>query len=104
MLACCPPHSVGRWPVGREGSWRGRAEVQDPSARYAGTSPTSLGRNAISCLLADRGRLAVLPDVDVVDRVLDVALLVEGERAHGRIIGAAAQRCGHGGRIGRLGL
>src|SRR5215468_1676061 len=55
-------------------------------------------------LLLDRRRLAVLPDVDVVDRILDVALLVEGELANGRVVGLAAQGGGDGGGVGRLGL
>src|SRR6266478_2790518 len=44
------------------------------------------------CLFLGRVVLAVLPEVNVVHRVLDVALGVIGERPDGRIVRACAQR------------
>src|SRR5262249_53825011 len=75
---------------------------QPPSAiRKKGPANRALV-HSWSLLLADRCRLAVLPNIDVIDRILDVAFLVEGERSDGRVVGLAAQRSGDLGRVVRL--
>src|SRR4051794_26026956 len=55
-------------------------------------------------LLRRRLGLAALPDVDVVDRILDVALGVVGQRTDGGVVGALAQRRGDLGGLDRIGL
>src|SRR6185503_688876 len=55
---------------------------------------------AARSLLLQLGVFAVVPDVDVVGRVLDVALLIEGDRTDDRVDRLAAlQRLGDFGRI-----
>src|SRR6185437_16420414 len=73
---------MSRWPPDHGG------HTQDlDSQKKKGPAHRALSRPGDD-LLGRRVGLAALPDVDVVDRVLDVALLVVGQRADCGVVGA----------------
>src|SRR5258708_11316823 len=96
----CSPKSTSARRASSGGCTSSRCDAKEKGPACAGTSPRPWRR----LLLAGRRRLAVLPNVDVVDRILDVALCVVGERPHGRLEGAGTQHLGDGSGVGRLGL
>src|SRR5579883_3611066 len=90
--------AMSRWPPDHGG---GTQDLDSQKKKGPRTGPFRLRE---TMLLGRRVGLAVLPDVNVIDRVLDVALLVVGQRAACGIVGAGAQRGGDLVGLDRLGL